>query len=175
MKFTRHLHKKPEILLYDSSFSYQQVTQPWANSVTHTTRITRSKLPDAPTHSRLDFSTRHNPAGSLNHYATLTSQDHCTGFEGCQHPSSIATEHLEACCLLSQPFSYSLYTQLLWFQATVQNSFVCKSLSSNSAYRALLLVPGSSPNCCQEHTPSLCLSLLVFSSVPLNISTFCAL
>lgn len=151
------------------------MTQPWANSVKQQESQDPSSLMPQHTQDKLDFATSHNPAGSLNHCATLTRQDHCTGFEGCKHLISIAAEHLEACCLLSQTFSCSLCMQLLWFQATVQNSFVCKSLSSNSAYRALLLVPGSSPSCCQEHTPSLCLSLLFFGIVPINISTFCAL
>lgn len=121
-----------------------------------------SSLVPQHTQHKPDFATSHNPAGSLHRCATLTSQDHCTAFEGCKHLSPIATEHLEAFCLLSQPFSCSLCMQLLWFQAPVQNSFVCKSLSSNSAHRALLLVPGSSPICCQEHAPSLCLSLVFF-------------
>lgn len=107
----------------------------------------------------------------LNCCATLTSQDHCTGFEGCKHLISIATEHLEACCLLSQPFSCSLCMHLLWFQATAQNSFVCKSLSSNSAYRALLLVPGSSAaKNTLPHYAYLCFfSELSLSTSPLSV------
>lgn len=164
MKFTRHLHKKPEILLYDSSFSYQQVTQPWANSVTHTTRITRSKLPDAPTHSRLDFSTRHNPAGSLNHYATLTSQDHCTGFEGCQHPSSIATEHLKPVVCFhnhsATPFTRSCCDFRLQFKTPLFVKAFLQTQSTELCYWYQAQVPTAAKNTL-PHCAYLCWFLVV--------------
>lgn len=53
-----------------------------------------SSLMPQHTQDKLDFAPSHNPAGSLNRCAMLTSQDHCPGFEGCKHLISIATEHL---------------------------------------------------------------------------------
>lgn len=161
MEFTRHLHKKlrsycmvlpspinkwlnPELILL---LKQQESQDP-------------SSLMPQHTQDKLDFATSHNIAGSFNRCATLTCQNHCTGFEGCKHLISTATEHLKpVVCSHNHSAAPSAYS-CCDFRLQFKTPLFVKSFSSNSAYRALLLVPGSSANCCQEHTPSLCLSVL---------------
>lgn len=90
----------------------------------------------------------------------------------------LQTSHLHsnstpgACCLLSQPSSCSSACTCCDFRLQFRTPLFGRAfLPSNSASRALLLLPG-----CQEHTPSLIMPICAFFTiVPSNISTLCAL
>lgn len=163
------------------SFPNQQVTQLWdviLFLLLKTTKITRSKLPVTPAHSRQTwFHCKSQPSWFSQSLHHAHSQDHWF-YEDCEHLISIATEQLKAWCLLSETM------KLLPLHAAAVISGYSSELPClqkpffKLTYRALLLVPGSSPKCCWEHTSSLGLPLgwvvfcffFVFSELSLETS-----
>lgn len=155
----------------------QQVTQVWANSIstTQTTENTRSKLPDAPAHSRQTwFHYKSQPSWSsqmLHHVHTVR----ITGFEDCNHlisslqqqtPESLSSAFMNHEAV---PFTCSRCD----FRLPFKPAFFCKSLPSNSPTELCYWYQDQISSAAESMLlPYACLCF--FRIVLRNISTFCA-
>lgn len=175
MESTRHLHKNLRSYCMILPSPNQQVTQFWTNSISATkpTKITRSKFPDIPAHSRQTwFRYKSQPSRSSQSLHHIQSGSLALRTANISSPKQL---NWKSAVSFQKRLSCSLYMQLLWFQARVQNCFVCKSLSSNSptelCYWNQVQVPTAAESTFPHHAYS-----CFFRIVPRNIfSTFCAL